>query len=116
MGSFKLDYNLISGLEEWKDGKYKITKDFYRLVVFTDKMRGFLKEKTGKDVPLAAKIKLDKSEMIELHNLISSAYEFCGTYGSYRARAFDLDCFYIGDKDGLATEDELAYDYTWKEL
>ena len=116
MGSFKLDYNLISGLEEWKDGKYKITDDFYRLVICTEKIRDFLKEKVGKDVPLNAKIKLDKGEMIELHNLISNALKFCGMYGSYRVKAFDLDCFYTRDKDGLATEEELAYDYTWKEL
>ena len=27
----ELDYELIWGLEEWKDNGYKITKDFYRL-------------------------------------------------------------------------------------
>ena len=37
-----LDYELIRGLEEWKDNQYQITDDFYRLKVFTERMARFL--------------------------------------------------------------------------
>ena len=44
----KLDYKLIWGLEEWQDNAYKITKDFYRLKVFTERMARFLYMKQEK--------------------------------------------------------------------
>lgn len=112
----KLDYELIRGLEEWKDNGYKITEDFYRLKVFTERMAQFLHNETGKDIPVGSVIKLTYDEMRQLDQIIIGAKEFTGLFGAYRAKAFDLYCFYEEGKDGLATEDELKYDYIFNEL
>lgn len=112
----RLDYELIRGLEEWKDNRYKFTGDFYRLKVFTERMARFLLYETGKEIPVGSVIKLTYDEMRRLDQIITGAKEFTGLFGSYRAEAFDLDCFYEEGKDGLATEDELKYDYNFNEL
>lgn len=112
----RLDYELIWGLEEWKDNRYKITEDFYRLKVYTERMARFLHNETGKDIPVGSVIKLTYDEMKQLNQLITEAKKFTGLFGAYRAKAFDLDCFYEEGKDGLATEDELKYDYIFNEL
>ena len=112
----RLDYELIRGLEEWKDNRYKITDDFYRLKVFTERMARFLLDKTGKDIPVGSVVKLSYDEVMELHRLINDARAFIGSYGPYRVEAFDVLCFYNKGKDGLATEDELKYDYVFNEL
>ena len=111
-----LDYELISGLEEWKDNQYKITDDFYRLKVFTERMAQFLLDKTGKDIPVGSVVKLTYDEVKELDRLINNAKGFIGLYGPYRVEAFDVLCFYNKGKDGLATEDEPKYDYIFNEL
>ena len=110
------DYELIRGLEEWKDNQYKFTDDFYRLKVYTERMAQFLLDKTGKNIPAGSVVKLTRDEVMELHTLISNAKTFIGLYGSYRVKAFDALCFYNKGKDGLATEDELKYDYIFNEL
>ena len=112
----KLDYELICGLEEWKDNGYKITKDFYRLKVFTERMARFLHNETGKDIPVGSVGKLTYDEMRQLNQIITGAKKFIGLFGTHRANAFDLNCFYEEGKDGLATEDELKYDYIFNEL
>ena len=112
----ELDYDIKSGLEEWKDNTYKITDDFYNLKIYTNRIRNFLLEKTGKDIPIGSIIKLTKEEIELIKNLIWNEKKFYGLYGSYRVKAFDIDCFYIDGKDGLVTEDELKYDYTFNEL
>ena len=112
----RLDYVLIWGLEEWKDNTYKITEDFYRLKVFTERMARFLHNETGKDIPVGSVIKLTYDEMRRLDRIITGAKEFTGLFGAHRANAFDMDCFCEEGKDGLATEDELKYDYNFNEL
>ena len=112
----RLDYGLIRGLEEWKDNRYKITDSFYRLKVFTERMAQFLLDKTGKDIPVGSVVKLTYDEVMELHRLINDARAFIGSYGPYRVEAFDTLCFYNKGKDGLATEDELKYDYIFNKL
>ena len=79
-------------------------------------MAQFLLEKTGKNIPAGSVVKLTYDEVMELHTLINDARTFVGLYGPYRAKAFDVVCFYNKGKDGLATEDELKYDYIFNEL
>ena len=110
------DYDLIKGLEEWKDNQYKITDDFYRIKVYTDRMARFLHNETGKDIPVGSVIKLTRDELLRLHTMITESKKFIGLFGPYRVDAFDMDCFYVKGKDGLATEDELKYDYIFNEL
>lgn len=112
----KLDYELIWGLEEWKDNQYKITDDFYRFKVYTDRMARFLYNETGKDIPAGSVGKLTYDEMRQLNQIITGAKKFTGLFGPYRVDAFDMNCFYEEGKDGLATEDELKYDYIFNEL
>lgn len=112
----RLDYEMIWGLEEWKDNGYKITKDFYRIKVFTDRMARFLQEKAGKDIPAGSVVKLTHDELLRLHTMITETKKFIGLFGPYRVDAFDMNCFYEEGKDGLATEDELKYDYIFNEL
>jgi hypothetical protein len=67
------DYELIKGLEEWKDNQYKITDDFYRIKVYTDRMARFLQEKTGKDIPAGSVVKLTRDELLRLHTMITES-------------------------------------------
>ena len=112
----RLDYALINGLEEWKDNQYKFTDDFYRIKVYTERMAQFLQEKTGKGVPAGSVIKLTRDELLRLRTMITESKKFTGSFGSYRVDAFDINCYYEEGKDGLATEDELKYDYIFNEL
>ena len=112
----KLDYDITCGLEEWKDDGYKITEDFYRLKVYTERLRDFLEEKTGRRIPACSLIGLTAEELGVIRDLIWEERCFLGLYGPYRARAFDIECFHVKGKDGLATEDELRCDYKFSEL
>lgn len=111
-----VDYEIHWGLEEWVDDKYRTTDDFCRLEIGTEKMQEFLKEKFGKTVPLNSVISTTPEEMREIMDAIHEEKTLCGTFGSLRAKAFDIDCFYTKGKDGIATEEELNYDYKWNEL
>ena len=116
---FQIDYILSEGLEEWVDGTYKITPDFYRLTIYTEKMQNKLLKFFDKMVPLKAKIKLEKDDVDKFRGYIMHNQEFFqgigGIIGSYRAKSFTLKTFY-GTEDALATEDELKYDYAWADL
>ena len=111
-----VDYKLNSGLEEWENNSYKITDDFYRLEIGTEKVQKLLEEKTGKTVPLNKVICLDHEEMDMVRRIFRESGELCGSYGALRAKAFDTACFYERGKDGLATEEEVRYDHKWNEL
>lgn len=111
-----VDYEINDGLEEWKDNAYRLTKDYYRLEIGTEKVQKLLEEKTGKTVPLNKIIDLEKEEMEMVRKIFRDSKVLTGSYGPRRAEAFDMDCFYTKGKDGLATEEETKYDYKWSEL
>lgn len=117
--NMKLDYDLVVGLEEWAGGTYRITDDFYRLIIYTDRMQKKLWRFFGKMVPLGCAIKLDRETVDELRRVMWYDKDFysglCGTYHAYRVKAFTLDTFY-GHEDALATEDEINYEYEWSDL
>jgi hypothetical protein len=96
----KLDYDIYDGLYEWKDESRKFTPNFYRLKIFTERMREFLEEKTGKKVPLLSTIKLTKEELNEVRRFIKEEARLIGLYGAY----------------SLASKEVLHYDYEWSEL
>lgn len=113
----KMDYGLDDELEEWVGGTYRIDKDFHRLTIYTEKAQKALWHMFGKMVPLNTKIKLDNEEADMLKNALwhDSDYNLYGTYGAYRVKSFDVMAFY-GTEDATATEEELAYEYEWKDL
>ena len=113
----QLDYDLINGLEEWVGGTYRITDDFYRFQVFTSKGQIEIYHLTGKMIPTMVKVKLNKDEFNDLKLLLWSdaGNNLSGAYGSYRAKSFTSDIFY-GEKDAVATKEELNYDYEWSDL
>lgn len=112
----RVDYEITCGLEEWKDDKYLLTDNYYRLEIGTEKMQNLLKEKTGKTVPLNKIIALEVDELEVVKGICWASDELVGSYGSHRAKAFDTDCFWTKGKDGLVTEEETRYDYKWNEL
>ena len=115
----QLDYTLKEGMEEWADGNYKITDDFYRLIIHTDEMQKKLWRYFGKMVPLGCPIKLSKGDVEALKEKLYFSPEFykgiCGMEGRYRVKSFTLNTFY-GKEDALVTEEELKYDYDWADL
>jgi hypothetical protein len=115
----QVDYNLISGLEEWVGGTYRITHDFYRLIIHTEKAQKKLWHYFGKMAPLNSVIKLTEEELEEIRYFINCSKDFCaglvGLLGSYRVKAFTLDTFY-NNEDALATDDELKYEFEWANL
>ena len=115
----QLDYELRNGLEEWVGGTYRITHDFYRLTIYTDKMQKKLWDYFGKMVPLNCVIKLSEEDFNEIHYRLNHWERFyrglAGIYGSYRVKSFTLDTFY-GNQDAVATDDELSYEYEWVDL
>lgn len=112
----RLDYDIIDGLDERKNGMYRFTDDFHRLKIFTERMQEFLEEKTGKKVPLMSLIELTREESDSIRSLISEAKKFAGLYGAYRVKAFDVCKVGDFDKDCLVTEKELYCDYKWSDL
>jgi hypothetical protein len=111
----QLDYELRVGLEEWVGGAYRVTHDFYRLIIFTDEMQKKLWHYFGKMVVLGGVVMLTKEEFEAIHTMLANSHEFTGLYGSYRVNAFTPDTFY-GDEDAVATGDELSYEYEWADL
>lgn len=113
----QLDYDLISGLEEWVGGTYKITDDFYRLIIYTENAQKAFWHIFGKIVPLNSMIKLTDDEISHIQSKLwtENGHKLCGTYGSYRVKSFGLNAFYDND-DAEATEEELSYDYEWSDL
>lgn len=112
----RLDYDIIDGLDERKNGRFKFTDDFHRLRIFTERIQEFLEEKTGKKVPLMSLIELTKEESDSIRSLISEEHRFIGLLGSYRAEALNSRKVGEFDKDCLATEKELHCDYKWGDL
>ena len=115
--NMELDYELISGMEEWAEGEYRITDDFYRLIIRTEKAQKAFWRIFGKMVPLDSVIKLEMNEMAQIKGALwsSNGHKLCGTYGSYRVKSFGLDTFY-GTEDATASEDEKKYDFEWSDL
>ena len=112
----RLDYDIIDGLDEWENGRFKFTDDFHRLRIFTERIQEFLEEKTGKKVPLMSLVELTKEESDSIRSIISEERRFIGLWGSYRAEAFSSRKVGEFDKDCLATEKELHCDYKWSDL
>lgn len=115
----QLDYDLRVGLEEWVGGTYRITHDYYRLIVHTEEMQKKLWHYFEKMVPLDCPIMLDEKGLTEIEYMLTHCKEFysglAGLFGSYRVKAFTLNTFY-GNKDAVATDDELNYEYEWADL
>lgn len=115
----QLDYDLKTTLEEWVGGAYRFTEGFNRLTIFTENMQLKLWKFFGKMVPLNCAVKLDQDDYDELMDAIRYNKEFhkglCGVWGPYRCESFDVMTFY-GTEDATATEEELAYEYEWKNL
>ena len=113
----QLDYDLISGLEEWVGGTYKITNDFYRLIIHTENAQKAFWHIFKKMVPLNSVIKLTQNDisLIKSELWTENGHKLCGVYGSYMVKSFGPDTFY-GNEDAEATEEELKYDYEWSDL
>ena len=112
----QLDYSLTNRLEEWVGGTYRITDDFCRLKIFTEKAQKALWHTYGKMVPLFAVIKLTPDEFDELKNMFWKSKELSGLYGPYRVKSFTLDTFMHRENDAEATEEELSYEFSWEDL
>ena len=115
----QLDYDLRVGLEEWVGGTYRVTHDYYRLIVHTEKMQKGLWHCFGKMVPLDSPIMLNEEGFTELEHMLTHGKEFYaglgGLFGPYRVKSFTLNTFY-SNEDALATDDELKYEFEWANL
>ena len=115
----QLDYDLVKGLEEWVGGTYRITDDFYRFKLFTEKGQLAMYHLTGKMIPLMTNIKLTEEEFNDLRALLwnGGGEKLSGLYGSYRVKAFTDEHFYNKRyEDAVATPEELDYEYGWSDL
>ena len=113
----QLDYDLISGLEEWVGGTYRITNDFYRLIIHTENAQKAFWHIFKKIVPLNSVIKLTRSEIFGIKSELwtENGHKLCGVYGSYRVKSFGPNTPY-GVEDAEVDEEELKYDYEWPDL
>ena len=113
----KKDYEIRNGLEEWIGGVCRITEGFRRLVVHTEKAQKALWRLFRKIVPLDAVVKLTPKEADNLCRTLDEdiVYGLRGECDTFRVKSFSPDAF-MGLEDAVATEEELSYEYEWKDL
>ena len=112
----QLDFEFFIGI--WDRGVYppNLLTDYYRVKVFTKRLADYIKEKTGKKIPLRKIIALTEDEYHALHDMISESKKFTGLIGDAEPKNFDWERYYWKDERFPITDEYNDYDLTYNEL
>lgn len=117
--TYKADYTIYKGIWEYGENRQRnIVEDYNRLIVHTERFSDWLKEKTGKEIPVGKKVKLTPEERRSLQDLIKTCHIewVIGIIGAAEPKNYDwYENFYHGVSYPLTDELE-DYDLIYNEL
>lgn len=110
------DYLIYKGIWSYGENHERhIVEDYNRIKVFTQRLSDWIKEKTGKEIPVGMNVKLTVEERHELHELIKTG-NFLGISGCAEPKDYNwYENFYHGVSYPLTDELE-DYDLIYNEL
>ena len=93
----QIDYRIYKGIWEFGDKENIPHDDYNRIVLYTKRVKDYIKEKTTKRLPLRKRIKLTKEEANELDKLLFKSRKFVGIVGMAEPKDYDsFKHFYEG--------------------
>lgn len=112
----QLDFEFCIGI--WDRGTHPpvLFKDYYRMVVHTERLADYIQEKTGKRIPLNKKIALTEDEYHNLHTLICESKKFIGLIGDDEPKNYDWWKYFYENELFPLTDEYENYDLTYNEL
>lgn len=114
--SWKLDYDMKSGIWDYGSCPPKFVENYYRLRIFTPRIREFILEKTGKNIPLGKSVMMKENEFKDLRNEIEKERRFSGLFGSDDPKDYDWWKHFYEDVDYPITDELETYDLKYNEL